>query len=274
MHTGFGSDMLKLHQFKIILNVLSARTAALFEDYADNPGSRGSLLFPSEQVEEWVLKSVKNGWSVHTHVLGDRDMDVVLTAYEKALKWYKKETGRDNRDLRLTICHYGLYNRSLLERTVASKIVVNTSPDQQLMWGMPGGTYEQVLGHERWLRCHPFKTLFDNGLAPCFGSDYPGAPSPDPLASIYACLDGCGQPWEIITPYQAFQGFNINGAYALFREHELGSIEIGKLADFVVFSQNPLTMPKEMIWDVGNSCPRDLLVEYTIVGGKVEYRRS
>lgn len=274
IRTGFGSDMLRLHQFKIILNTLEDRTAALLEDYADDPGNRGSLLWPPEQVEEWVMNSVKNGWSVHTHVSGDRDEDMMLTAYEKALEWYKQETGGDNADLRLTLCHYRLWNEDILKRTKALKIVVNTSPVFRLERGMPGGVYEQRLGHERWKRVAPVKTLFDAGINPCFGADYPAAADIDPRKAIYACLDGCGQPWEIISPYQALQGFTINGAYALLSEDRLGSIEVSKFADLVVLSGNPLTMPKESIWDVANNSPKDLLVDYTIVNGKIEYVRS
>jgi predicted amidohydrolase YtcJ len=274
IHSGFGSEKLRFHQMKIILNTLSAATAALYEDYANDPGNRGYLPNSQEQIEEWVLNSVKNGWSVHTHVMGDREMDVVLTAYEKALAWYREETGKDNRDLRLTIAHYGLYNQSLLERTSASKIVVNTQPIFKLAKGMPGGPYEARIGHERWLRCMPIRTLFDRGIAPCFGSDFPTAMSLDVRAGIYACLDGCGQPSEIITPSQAIQGYTLNGAYALFREHEIGSVEVGKLADFVVLSENPLTLPKERLWDVSTNSPKDLLVDYTIVGGQVEYCRG
>jgi len=274
IHTGFGSEKLRFHQMKILLNTLGAATAPVFEDYTNDPGNRGYFLHPPERVEEWVLDSVKKGWSVHTHVMGDREMDMVLTAYEKALKWYQKETGKDNSTLRLTIAHYGLYNESLLARTAASKIVVNTQPIFKLAKGMPGGIYEQRLGHERWLRCLPIKTLFNNGIAPCFGSDVPTATSFDVRAGIYACLDGCGQPWEAITPYQAIQGYTINGAYALFREHEIGSIEVGKLADFVVLSENPAILPKEAIWDISSNRPKDLLVDYTIVGGKVEFRRA
>jgi predicted amidohydrolase YtcJ len=77
-----------------------------------------------------------------------------------------------------------------------------------------------------------------------------------------------------VTPYQAIQGYTINGAYALFREREIGSIEIGKLADFVVLTENPLTLAKERIWDVSKNGPKDLFIDYTIVGGKVEYHRT
>lgn len=274
IHTAFGSEKLKFHQMKIILNTFSGATAALFEDYANDPGNQGYFLSPPEQVEKWVMNSVKSGWSVHTHVMGDRELDMVLTAYEKAIDWYKKETGKDNTSLRLAIAHYGLYNESLLKKTANLKIVVNTQPIFKLTKGKPGGIYEQRLGHERWLRSFPIRTLFDIGIAPCLSSDVPSAPTFDVRAGIYACLDGCGQPKEIVTPYQAIQGYTVNGAYALFREHEIGSVEIGKLADFVVLSENPLTLPKERIWDISTNRPKDLFIDYTVVGGKVEYRRA
>ncbi len=274
IHTAFGSEKLKFHQMKIILNTFSGATAALFEDYANDPGNRGYFLSPPEQIEKWVMDSVKSGWSVHTHVMGDRELDMVLTAYEKAIDWYKKETGKDNTSLRLAIAHYGLYNESLLKRTADLKIVVNTQPIFKLTKGKPGGIYEQRLGHERWLRSFPIRTLFDNGIAPCLSSDVPSAPTFDVRAGIYGCIDGCGQPKEAVTPYQAIQGYTMNGAYALFREHEIGSIEIGKLADFVVLSENPLTLAKERIWDVSKNGPKDLFIDYTIVGGKVEYCRT
>jgi predicted amidohydrolase YtcJ len=274
IHTRFGSEKLRFQQMKILLNTFSGATAALFEDYANEPGNRGYFLHTPRQVEEWVANCIKNGWSVHTHVMGDREMDMVLTAYEKALDWYKKETGKDNSDLRLTIAHYGLYNDSLLKRTAASKILVVISPYFRLTKGKPGGIYEQRLGHERWKRCFPVKTLFDNNIAPSIGSDAISSLGFYPALNIYALLDGCGQASEVITPYQALQAYTINGAYALFREHEIGSIEIGKLADFVVLSENPLTLSKERIWDVSTNRPKDLLAEYTIVGGKIEYRRE
>jgi predicted amidohydrolase YtcJ len=274
IQSGFGSEKLRFHQMKILQNAFSGATAALFEDYANDPGNRGFFLHPPEQVEQWVLKCVRNGWSVHTHVMGDRELDMALNAYEKALEWYKRDTGKDNTALRLTLAHYGLYNPSLLRRTASAKIVVALPPQFRMMKGKPGGIYEQRLGHERWLRCLPVRTLIENGILVCIGSDGYALPWFNPMLNIYALLNGCGQPSEIITPYQAIQAYTINGAYALFREHEIGSIEIGKLADLVVLSENPLTLPMERIWDVSTHTPKDLFVEYTIVGGKVEYRRD
>ena len=133
-----------------------------------------------------------------------------------------------------------------------------------------------MVNSKYWVKFQTY-SLWDSSRdkrARCFGSDVPTATSFDVRAGIYACLDGCGQHWEVITPYQAIQVYSINGAYALFRKQEIGSIEIGKLADFVVLSENPLTLAKERIWDVSRSNPKDLFIDYTIVGGKVEYRRK
>ena len=273
LHTGFGSDMLRLHQFKIILNV--PPLAAAFEDYVGMPGNRGYHLYPPEWVEEKTLNAVQHGWSVCVHVTADADTDMMVTAYEKALDWYKKETGKDNTSLRLRLEHCTMLTPSLIDRIAAAKIVANVEPCGKLSpASAPGGPSEQLLGHERWERTQPVKALFDAGINVNFGSDYP---MPygfiDPRASIFAALDGCGEPWDVITPYQALQGYTINGAYGVFSEDRFGSIEAGKFADLVVFSDNPLTIPKDKIWDPIANKPKDLLVDYTIVGGRIEYSR-
>ncbi|MFC1885967.1 amidohydrolase family protein [Thermodesulfobacteriota bacterium] len=77
-----------------------------------------------------------------------------------------------------------------------------------------------------------------------------------------------------VTPYEAIKAYTANGAYGVFSEDRFGSIEVGKLADLVVFSDNPLTMNKERIWDAGQNTQADLFTDYTIVGGKVEYIRK
>lgn len=274
LRTGFGSDMLKLQQLKIILNV--PPLAAVFQDYVGMTGNRGYHLYPPDWVEEKVLNSVKNGWSVCAHVTGDADTEMVVRAYEKALDWYTKDTGRDNTTLRLRLEHCTMPTPSLIERIAKSKIVVNVEPCGALSpRHAPGGVSEKLLGHDRWVRSRPIRSLFDAGINVNFGSDYP---MPygfiDPCASIYAALDGCGKPWEVINRFQALQAYTVNGAYGVFSEDKFGSIEVGKFADLVVFSDNPLTMPKDGIWDARTNKAKDLLVDYTIVGGKIEYKRE
>lgn len=276
LHTGFGSDMLKLLSFKIMLGMpgYPGGEAAVFEDYVGMPSNRGFFLYPRRWVEKKVLNAVKNDWSVHTHVCGDRDLDMVLTSYEKALKWYKEEMGKDNTAIRLSLAHFEMFRPEDLKRVVASKILVNSYPIHKLTpFFQPGNQRERVLGYERWKRLLPVKTLFDIGLSPSIGCDYPGW-SMDPRAGFYACIDGGSHPWEAVSPYEALQMYTINGAYLLFSEHKIGSIEDGKFADLVVLSGNPLTMPKESIWDVSNNKPKDLLVDYTILGGNVVYNRK
>ena len=274
LHTGFGSDMLRLYQFKIILNV--PPLAAVFEDYVGMPGNRGYHLYSPEWVEEKVLNAVQHGWSVCAHVTADADTDMVVTAYEKALDWYKKETGKDNTTLRLRLEHCTMLTPSLIARIAAARIVVNIEPIfKSAAMLLPGGLFEKVLGHERWLASCPIKAVFDAGINVNFGSDYPAPPgSIDPRFGIYVSLDGGGRPWDVITPYQALKAYTINGAYGVNSEDRFGSIEAGKFADLVVFSDNPLTMPKDSIWDATTNKPKDLLVDYTIVGGKIEYKRE
>ena len=272
LHTGFGNDMLRLQQFKIILNV--PPLAAVFEDYVGMPGNRGYHLYPPEWVEEKTLNAVKHGWSVCSHVTADADTDMVVTAYEKALGWYKKETGKDNTTLRLRLEHCSMPTPSIIKRIAAAKIVVNIEPTAKLSsYNRPGGGLEKLLGHDRWERTYPTKALIDAGVNVNFGSDYP---MPfgfiDPRANIFASIDSCGRPWDIIPAYQAIEASTINGAYGVFSENKFGSIEAGKFADMVVFSDNPLTIPKEKIWNAQTNLPGELQIDYTIVNGKVEHR--
>ena len=273
MRTGFGTDMLKIMCLKIILNV--PPRAAMLEDYCCPTGGRGYHLYPPDWVNEKVLHAVQNGWSVAAHSTGDADTDMLLTAYEQALAWYKKETGKDNTSLRLRLEHTMIVTDELIERIAASKIVVNARPSGRLSPGdKKGGPHEKMLGTKRWSKTRPLKPFFDRGVSVNFGCDYPAACGFfDPCASIFAASGGLGEPWDMITRQQTLEAYTSNGAFGVFSEDKFGSIEAGKFADLAVFSQNPLTIPVEEIWDPLTNTPVNLFVDYTIVGGKVEYQR-
>jgi predicted amidohydrolase YtcJ len=274
LRTGFGSDRLKIHQLKVILNV--PPRAAMLHDYETMPGNSGYHLYPPEWVKEKVLNAVRNGWSVCAHSTGDRDTAMLLDAFENALAWYKAETGLDNKTLRLRLEHTMFVNPELIERIVASDIIVNVRPCGRLSPAdQPGGAHQKLLGHERWSHSRPIKPFVDRGLPVNFGCDYP-APCGfiDPCASIFSACGGIGEPWDVIGRYDALKAYTIDSAYGIMAEKDIGSIETGKLADFVVWSEDPLTLPLERMWDRSINRPVDMHADYTIVGGEIVYARS
>lgn len=272
--TGFGSDRLKVHQLKVILNV--PPRAAMIDDYKTMPGNKGYHLYPPEWVREKVLKAVQDGWSVCAHSTGDRDTEMLLDAFENALDWYKAETGNDNRTLRLRLEHTMFVNPELIERIERNHIIINVRPCGRLSPGdAPGGPHQKLLGEERWRHSRPIKPFVDRGMRINFGCDYP-APCGflDPAASIFSACGGIGEPWDVVDRYSALKGYTLDSAYGIMAENEIGSIELGKRADLVVWSEDPLTLPLERMWDMKTNRPVDFRADYTIVDGDVVYARD
>lgn len=274
MTTGFGSDRLKIHQLKVILNV--PPRAAMIDDYVTMPGNSGYHLYPPEWVREKVLKAVQNGWSVCAHSTGDRDTEMILDAYEEALAWYQEETGKDNRALRLRLEHTMFVNQDLIDRIEKAHIIVNVRPCGRLSPGdAPGGPHQKLLGEERWRHSRPIRPFVERGMRINFGCDYP-APCgfPDPAASLFSAIGGIGEPWDVVGRYDALKAYTLDSAYGIGAEDELGSIEIGKRADFVVWAEDPLTLPVDRFWDRATNKPLDFVADYTIVDGEIVYARA
>lgn len=162
--SGFGNEWMRLGQTKILLGTLGARTATLLEGYADQPAHKGAPLYPVAVIEKFIMDSVRSGWSMQIHVMGDGDLEIALNAFEKALKWYKENTGKDNTELRLTVDHYGVYTPDQLRRTRDLKIWASVQPIMRSAWGRPKGFFELRLGHDRWKRSVPLGTLYKNGI--------------------------------------------------------------------------------------------------------------
>jgi predicted amidohydrolase YtcJ len=104
-----------------------------------------------------------------------------------------------------------------------------------------------------------FRTVLDNGARICFGSD--GMPY-GPLYGIW-CAVNHPSPQGKITVEEAIRCYTMESAYASFMENNIGSLTEGKRADFVVLSDNILEASPNSI--------RDIKIEWTIVGGQVEY---
>ena len=256
LHTGFGDSRVRIGSVKIFSDgSLGARTAALFQPYHDEPTVKGMILYTQKKLNTLVMKAHKAGFQLAIHAIGDRAVDMVLTALEKALKEAPKKNHRHR------IEHASVLNGRLIQRMKKLKVIAAVQPHFVVsdFW------VANRVGPARARWVYPFKTLIQEGILTTGGSDCPVEPI-DPLLGIWAAVAREAFPEERITVDDALRLYTVNAAYASFEEDVKGSIDVGKLADLVVLSREPHEIPPNEI--------RDVKVEMTIVGGKVVYVRS
>ncbi|MEA1876528.1 MAG: amidohydrolase [Bacteroidota bacterium] len=261
------SDLwLKLNGAKIFADgSLGSKTAAFTEPYLDDPDETGLLMDDPEHMREGILLADKAGLQIVVHAIGDRANHFILDFYEEAIK----QNGQ--RDRRSRIEHA----QHLLPEDVARFGELGVIASMQPWHLMDDGRWaERSIGPKRAKTSYCFRSLLDNGARLAFGSDWFVAP-PIPLEGIYAALtrhtlDG-GHPdgWipeEKITLEEALKAYTIDAAYASFEEDIKGSLEDGKLADFVILDQDLFSIPSDEIIDIE--------VVHTFVGGQLVFRRD
>jgi predicted amidohydrolase YtcJ len=238
---------------------IEARTAALFEPYTNAPETLGMLVFSDDELYRFIEKAHKAGMQVSIHAESERCIEQVLWAYEKVLEKYPRQ------DHRHRIEHFEIPSMKQLKRVARLGVIVAMQPMFIPICEGPNlNYYRALLGDERTKKANPFRSILDQGILVSGGSDTP-VTRMNPLGGIHACVNHPVKE-QRIDVYEAIEMFTINGAKTGFEENLKGSIEPGKLADFVVLSDDPYRVPREKI---GN-----LEVEMTIVGGKVVYNKS
>jgi predicted amidohydrolase YtcJ len=216
-----------------------AATAALSTPYNNEPTSTGLLTWPQEQLNVWARAIQEKGLRISIHAIGDRAIASALDAIEYAL------SNSPPIDHRHRIEHCGLPLPPLAERLADLDVVPVLQPS--FLW-FDGGVYIDRVGKERadWL--YPVKELLEQGLNVAGSSDGPVIPDISPLLGAYAAVVRSSHDGSKVGPRQAVDVetalslFTNRAAYALGEEHLKGSIEPGKVADFVILPVDPMAV--------------------------------
>ena len=235
----------KMTTLKIFADgVVEGKTAYLLDDYASDKGFRGYKLWEQDSLNDVYLNAQELGLQIHVHSIGDAAARQAIDAFE----YLKNAAGETNK--RHAITHLQLIDKDDIKRMGELNIVAVTNP--YWFFKEKGYFYElevPYLGEERANKEYPMKDLFDAGCVVSVASDYPVTISPKPLdaiqfASTRMNLDGEPDSLlgaeQIVSVEQMMDCATINGAYQNFAEDTLGSIKVGKKADFIILDQNIL----------------------------------
>ena len=243
---------------------LGSTTALLYGTYLDDPHSHGKQVTSTEDLRSFITSADSAGLQVVVHAIGDSANGLLLTIYDEVAK------AHGPRDRRFRIEHAQHLNAAEIAAIAHQRVIASMQPYHAIddgRWAF------KRLDAARLRGTYAFRSLLDSGAVLAFGSDWTVA-TIDPLWGLYAAVTrrtlddknpGGWLPEQKITVDEALRAYTVGNAYALFREHELGSLTPGKLADIAVIDRDLLTMPAESL--------AQARVAVTIAGGKVVYRR-
>lgn len=259
--TGFGDDHLRLGPIKVYADGEALKGQALLDEPWDATGYRGEQRIPDADYARLVAFCAENGWGVGTHAVGGAAIALVAREYARA--------GAAVGENRYQVIH-GYLEPSRETMRLAGSVGTVASLQPSIIWHNGVGLREKL--GERAERANPMRSWIDSGAVLALGSDGPYfafdprhlmwqavtrfvANSPDPL-----------DPSEAITLDEALAGYTTGAAYASLAEHDRGMIRPGMLADWALWSADPV--------DAGVEALRGLRVRRTVVGGRTVYRSA
>jgi len=241
---------------------LGSNTAWFFDPYKDEPNTYG---LPTDYMlngkfKEWAFLADKNKLQLVVHAIGDRAISEVLNVFEEIVKINPEW------DRRFRIEHVQHIKEKDIERMKKLNVIASMQPSQLYDDGV---WTENKIGKERLKGTHAVKTIINSGVKVCLGSDWTVTPlnviHGIDIAVNRTTKDGANPngwiPSEKISVEEAIKAYTIDAAFASFDEDIKGSIEIGKLADFIVLSENIYEIPTDRI--------NEVKVEKTILAGNV-----
>lgn len=257
---------------KVFLDgVGEARTSWTIDDYADEKDYHGLRRFADEKkMVELLTEASKNGLSVHAHSEGDGATKFFLDCIEKS------QNITNDHNQRNVVAHLHFVDNKDFERMSKTNSIPLVAP----LWTpkFPGAFENEVrsFGEIRANAAYPIKSFFDSGCKVCYHTDYPISPILNitrsfilaqtrrlPEEKDFGVQDSSRGTSEIVTRLDSLKAMTINCAYALKQEDKLGSIEIGKIANFTIMDKDLLTSDIEEL--------ANIKLVNTIVDGEIVY---
>ncbi|MCB6994294.1 amidohydrolase family protein [bacterium 210820-DFI.6.37] len=251
------------------------------EEAGKGPDFTGNLFWEKEKLAVAFQKAMEHGFQIHCHSIGDGATHDALDAMEAALK------NLPEGDYRNTLTHLQLVSDADIDRMKAMNIVANV----QVYWHFKSPVMfpleTKLLGKQRAEREYPLNRFVKNGIKIVSSSDFPVTPEPNPFHAIEAGVtrnlfnaksygvedieDMDDERYlldkeERVSLTEMIRSFTINAAYAKFLDQEIGSLETGKYADFIVLDKNPYEVdPVDLEY---------ITVMETYFGGEKVYEKS
>lgn len=255
----YKTDRLNVRSFKVYADgALGSRGALLKAPYQDKDNHFGLLLTPVSELTEIAGRIAKSDFQMNTHAIGDSANHLLLNTYEKALEGQNDRRWRMEHAQVIAPDDFSKFNNILPS-------VQPTHATSDMYWA------EERLGEERIKGAYAYKQLLDAYGKIALGTDFP-VEQVNPFLTFYAAVgrqdlkgfpEGGFQMENHLSREETLKGMTIWAAYSNFEENEKGSIEIGKLADFVILDQDLMTVEVAKI-------PQTKVLQ-TVIGGEVVY---
>ena len=257
-----GDDYFRLGAIKRWFgNSLSGRTCWLYQPYVDQPDYYG---IPPKDSQDTINQRVREihdaGFQACVHANGDREIDMLLNAYEAALQANPRANHRHR------IEHCSVVNQQILGRIKQLGLVLATHS-----YVHEHGDKMEAYGEARWDWMHPNRSAMDMEIPVAGNSDSPVSAA-HPMLRIQSMVTRRSAEGKYygtkqrVSVEQALHAWTLGSAYAEFQENQKGSISKGKWADFVVLGQDPRRVDDDEL--------QSLLIERTYIGGHLRYRRK
>jgi predicted amidohydrolase YtcJ len=262
----FGTPLLRMGAVKGYADgSLGSETAYFFDPYTDAPDKHGLLsdeMHPVSAMQQRLRSADAAGLQLCVHAIGDRGISMILDIFVQI------EKANGKRDRRWRIEHSQHMAAKDFVRYAHLGVIASVQPYHAID---DGRWAESRIGPDRIKRTYAFRTFLENGVRLAFGTDWSVAPL-SPMWTVYAAvtratLDGKNPdgwlPEQKLTVSEAIEAYTMGSAYAEFQEKEKGSITPGKLADFVLLSDDIFKIPPAAI--------KNVKIEATYLGGKLVY---